>query len=120
MENKIPTYMQRFIKGCNDKGYSFNEVSAMHYCGGSGRTNHKNYFKLQFPGREFLPLTNKCICNHDIEENCYVTNQDKSVILVMGNCCIQRYIKKCTRTCCKCGNPHRNRKDDICKSCRTK
>jgi len=69
-----------------------------------------NYFHL-FWGKEYeLPEhTNKCVCNHSIEENCYITNGNKEGVLILGNCCIKKFIPKSGRTCEICDEPHRNR-----------
>lgn len=86
-----------------------------HYCGGnSGR--HLNYFKLCFPLKKLPTWTNKCICGHDISENCYITDDDE--ILVLGNCCIKKFVPKSTRTCEICKEPHKNRIVNKCNSCR--
>jgi hypothetical protein len=36
----------------------------------------------------------------------------------LGNSCIKRFIKKSGRTCETCGEPHKNRKVNMCNKCR--
>ena len=62
----------------------------------------------------------KCICQHSIKENCYITNKDNTCILVLGNCCIKHFLPegKSRRTCEDCGNIHRNRVVNRCNNCR--
>ena len=38
-------------------------------------------------------------------------------IIVLGNCCIKKFIPSSGRTCEECDEPHRNRKHNICNSC---
>ena len=89
------------------------------YAGGDeGR--HRNYFEIFKQDKEVEkpPGAGKCCCGHDIVENCYVWNEKTKKIEVLGNCCIKKYLNKSGRTCSKCGEPHRNRKDNFCNKCR--
>ena len=61
----------------------------------------------------------KCICGQTIKYNCYIIDEDFSHLLVIGNCCIKKFIPIKTRTCENCGNPHKNRTDNYCNSCRS-
>lgn len=94
------------------------------YCGGDSGV-HLRYWQLRnmtkkmlnrkewsFPNHEAY-----CVCGHRIEKNCYITN--KKQILVIGNCCIKRFIKAKQRTCEVCGNGHRNKKFNLCDGCWT-
>ena len=80
----------------------------------------KNYFFLQnfYKGDTFPATTNKCICEHKIIGNCYITNGER--LLVLGNCCIKKFVPDSGRTCDKCGNKHKNRKINRCNTCREK
>jgi hypothetical protein len=110
-----------FIKGLKKYNLSYEDIknSKWKYCGGdTGR--HKNYFKICFPTDSFtfnIGHENHCICGHLIVENCYITN-DELEILVLGNCCIKKFVPMSTRTCEICKLPHKNRKDNKCKDCR--
>jgi len=110
-ENKIS---DKFKKGLIEYGLSFEEIKEWKYCGGN-KGRHANYFKIAVPNEQFPPKENKCVCGHDIIENCYITKDNE--ILVLGNCCIKRFIPKSGRTCEICGNSHRNRKHNICNNC---
>ena len=51
-----------------------------------------------------------------IKRNCYI-EKDNDVI-VIGNCCIKRFMKKSGRTCSVCEAPHRNIKTNYCNRCK--
>ena len=87
------------------------------YCG--GETGHRQkYFHLCQPGREHPEHEVECACGHEIEENCYITNGE--TIIVLGNVCINRFLPEnlAGRSCSDCGRRHKNRKVDLCNSCR--
>jgi len=107
----------RFIKGLREYNITSKEIKdgEWSYCGGdTGR--HLNYFKLCKKNTEHPSYTDKCVCGHQITENCFITNGAR--IIVLGNCCIKRFIPKSTRTCEECGEPHRNRIVNRCNECR--
>jgi hypothetical protein len=91
-----------------------------HYCYAGGRTgSHRSYVKTQKIAEDSLPPpTDRCVCKHTIRENCFLKHKPTGQLIVVGNCCIKRYVPSCGRTCEKCGNPHKNRKDNLCKRCR--
>jgi hypothetical protein len=106
---------EKFIKGLKDYNLSMDQMDNWSYCGGNcGR--HKNYFKLTCPNDDIPELVCKCVCGHNIVENCYIT--DGESIMILGNCCIKKFIKNSGRTCEECKNPHKNRKDNRCNDCR--
>lgn len=108
---------EKFIKGLKDYQLSMEQMDNWSYCGGNtGR--HKNYFKLACPDDDIPELVDKCVCGHRIVENCYITDGEN--ILILGNCCIKKFIKNCGRTCEECKKPHKNRKDNRCNDCRDK
>ena len=107
----------KFIKGLENYGLTYGEIknSNWKYCGGRiGR--HLNYFKLCCKNDDLPDKVNECVCGHRIEENCYITDGEQ--ILVLGNCCIKKFIPKSSRTCEKCGEPHKNRVVNRCNNCR--
>ena len=109
----------RFIQGLDEIGVSSEAVSHFKYCGGD-TGSHLNYWRLCF-GREELPEnTTVCICGHKIVKNCYITGTigDEEMIIIVGSCCIKRFIPKYRRTCEKCEREHRNTKNNLCKNCR--
>ena len=65
---------------------------------------------------EFPEHQERCVCGHKIKENCYITKDDS--LLVLGNCCIKKFLPNSGRTCENCDKPHRNRKVNRCNSCR--
>ena len=107
----------RFIEGLKKYDLTIDDIqnNDYRYVGGdTGR--HLNYWKMKINTK--LPNhENRCVCNKKIKENCYIRDKYGD-ILVLGNCCIKKFIKKSTRTCDKCGEPHRNRIVDRCKKCR--
>jgi hypothetical protein len=119
MASKKPSIelTKKFIKGLETYGLSYEEIknSNWKYCGGNeGR--HLNYYRICYVDKELLEHTDKCVCGHHIEENCYIT--DGSRFLILGNCCIRKFIEKSSRTCEMCERPHKNRKVNFCNDCR--
>ena len=108
---------ERFIKGLQNYNISFDEIKAgkFRYCGGN-MNRHLNYYNLLYPDKDLPPLEDNCICGHHINENCYIT--DGKQTLVLGNCCIKKFIPKSSRTCEICGDSHRNRVVNKCNECR--
>jgi hypothetical protein len=119
MSVKTPTneLTERFINGLKDYNLSYEEIIKQNwkYCGGN-YGSHFNYFKL-FWGDDDLPRNEEfCVCGHAIKNNCYITNGEE--ILVLGNCCIKKFIPNSSRTCEICGEPHKNRVVNRCYTCR--
>lgn len=106
----------RLIEGLKEYNLTLDEIMNWKYCGGSEGVHHK-YFKLCFPKGNLPELKTECICHHAIKINCYITNGDKH-ILILGNCCIKKFIPKCSRTCELCQQPHQRRKENICYECK--
>jgi len=120
MASKIPSLelTENFIKGLKNYNLTYEEIikNNWKYCGGrTGR--HLKYFKLCCKDDDLPEQKNECVCGHHIEENCYITDGEQ--ILVLGNCCIKKFIPKSSRTCEDCGNPHKNRNVNKCNKCRT-
>jgi len=108
---------ERFMKGLSNYGLSYETIkkSGWKYCGGnSGR--HLKYFKLSCPNDDLPEQADECVCGHHIEENCYIT--DGIEILILGNCCIKKFVPKSSRTCEICEKPHKNRIVNRCAECR--
>ncbi len=112
---------EKFLKGLAEYGLSYDDIknSGWKYCGGN-MNRHKKYFELCFPTMVLSDITHEdyCICGHDIVENCFITDSTETEILVLGNCCIKKFVPMCTRTCEICKSPHKNRKDNKCTTCR--
>ncbi len=116
-QNVPSAFLQRFIDGLAKEGVLYEEVvnGTWRYCGGTeGR--HLNYYMMNNPNRGTPELVDKCVCGQKIRENCYITNGERIVIL--GNCCIKKFVKHHTRTCEICNKPHKNRTVNKCNDCR--
>lgn len=128
---RLNPYLVRFRKNlkklCGDD-------NLWHYKYYGGRDNndcgkqHLTYWEqCHLPNEVFPPIENECLCEHWINENCFIkyigaNPEGLNKILVIGNCCIKKYLPKELqgKTCNRCGLPHRNRKDNFCKECRKK
>ena len=111
-------FLKRFQNGLMQKyNMTIEDLEAYKYCGGT-KGSHKNYWKIQYGDTPLPDRENKCVCGHHIVENCYITNGKE--LLVLGNCCIKKFVPKSTRTCEKCGEPHKNTTVNSCNACRPK
>jgi hypothetical protein len=110
---------KKFIEGLKNYNLTYNDIlnNNFYYCGGDNNS-HLNYFKLIYNDKKLPEKKEKCICGHEIRDNCYIT--DGNIILILGNCCIKKFLPKdkSGRTCEKCGKPHKNRKYNICNDCK--
>ena len=109
--------MSDFLRGLREYNMTLEDIekSDWKYCGGN-RGHHLNYWRTCHGNMSLPPHETHCVCNHKITENCYIT--DGKDILVLGMCCIKKFIPKSTRTCEKCGKPHKNRVVNRCNECR--
>jgi len=112
----------------NDYGLGVNEfINNFKYCGGDTGSHFRYWTIAKKKNEQRPPHKNYCICDHYIQENCYVVDKrdrdrEQRKIVVIGNCCIKRFLPRDSqgRTCEICEKPHRNRKDNLCKDCRKK
>ena len=115
------------------KGLTIDDLNNFRYAGGDGgrkggllaNSRHLKYFRMcrgtPDGGLEDLPdhLQHCDICDHTIVENCYLASKETNAItLVVGNCCIKRFVADAGRTCDTCGEPHRNQVANRCNTCR--
>ena len=110
---------KQFIDGLEEYNITIAQLqSNFKYCGGDSNS-HRNYYLLYCKNNDLPKPENtiSCICGHRIVENCYIT--DGTQILVLGNCCIKKFIPKSSRTCEKCGDSHKNRIVNKCNKCRS-
>ncbi len=117
----------RLAEGLKNYDLTIEEVQngQWFYCGGD-HDDHLNYWKMrnntkQLMGKKewsFPPHESHCACGHFIKNNCYITNKKK--ILVVGNCCIKRFLLKKSRVCEVCTADHKNRKYNLCDECKPK
>lgn len=108
---------KKFLEGLKKYNLTYDDIikSGWKYCGGdTGR--HYNYYKICRKDADLPGHKDNCVCGHYIEENCYITNGER--ILVLGNCCIKKFVPKHSRTCEECGVTHRNRKVNRCNACK--
>jgi len=113
--------IDRFTKGLLEYNLTLDEIitSGWKYCGGdTGR--HAKYFKISCPNDIRPEHVNNCVCGHPIKRNCYITNAEETDIIILGSCCIKKFIpkEKSGRTCKNCGMSHKNRKYDLCNNCK--
>ena len=112
---------EKFIKGLEKYNLTREDIDKQNfkYCGGN-KGSHLNYFESFFKKRlKWSPAnTDHCICGHRISENCYIINNSEEILLILGNCCIKKFVPKSTRTCEKCECPHKNRVVNRCNKCR--
>jgi len=107
------------MNGLKSYNLTYDEVKKWKYMGGNRTPRHRHWWTLSCPDEPFPEPVSECVCGHKIVENCYITNEKETEILILGNCCINRFIPKCSRTCSKCGSPHKNRTTTECNNCRT-
>lgn len=117
---------KKFLKGLREKyGLTANDLVEQEYkyAGGTADANNPQHFRYwemilqQRPNLKKPLYQHKCICDHEIMNNCYIINKYDN-ILVLGNCCIKKFIEKSMRTCGWCGEEHRNRKYNLCNKCK--
>lgn len=121
--NKTPEkenrYHRKFMEKLIANSKTKNPLQEWKYVGGnSGR--HARWYQNLYPDCSCPPSKNVCICSHPIIENCYIQNIHTDSILIVGNCCIKRFLplENQGRSCPKCKEPHRNRNDPWCDDCR--
>lgn len=44
----------------------------------------------------------KCCCNHPIKQNCYLYNEEENKFVILGNCCIKKYVGGLNCYCINC------------------
>ena len=109
-------HLQNLINNLEYYGITFDEFKANFKYAGGDTDRHNRYFILCYKEGDRPDYCNYCLCDHYIKENCYIT--DGKQFIVLGNCCIKRFLPKCTRTCEDCGKPHRNRTVNKCSECK--
>jgi hypothetical protein len=117
-------YIRKISTNLQKLDLSFEDFQNSIYCGGD-HDEHLNYWNQYWTTKKIydkkLPEHNeKCLCEHPIEKNCYVHNRETDQIIVLGNCCIKRFVTKSKRTCDRCGDNHRNTKLNFCNTCHPK
>ena len=107
---------QKFIKGLAAYGLTYDDVKQNWKYAGGDTGHHSNYYYMAFSHLQQPEHTDRCVCDHVMQENCYTT--DGTDMIAVGNCCIKKFVNQSGRTCDKCGEPHKNRKVNRCNLCR--
>ena len=108
---------QAFINGLKEMDLDYLDVKENWKYYGGNKGSHLNYYRL-ITNDPLPEQFHKCVCNHTIKENCYITNPEETELIIIGNCCIKKFIDKKGRTCSNCKAPHKKRKDNLCTDCR--
>ena len=104
---------KRFKEGLKKYNLTTNEIENSDY-----RQVIKEF--LIKSNKEVPPFTDRCVCGHKIEQQCYIHSKKNNNTLVLGNCCVKKFIPKERRgkTCDDCGKHHKNKKVNKCNDCR--
>ena len=110
------TSVQDFINGLVAAGGTPN-LDDYVYAGGE-EGEHADYFHKRYCGTRRHPShVEACVCGHKIQPNFYIEHKATGRLYSTGSYCIRRY-HGILRTCTFCGTIHKNRKDNLCKTCR--
>ena len=96
--------------GCTD-------LETLRYVGGD-YSEHARYFDIACPGMDRPPHASACVCRVRIKNNAYLRQGADGPLFVVGSCCVKKFVARSGRTCEDCGEPHRNRKVNLCTACR--
>ena len=119
----IPSKLERFKTGLEQYGLDFEEVKKWKYCGYYTATG---YWERAFPNKPRPQLEldeHQCPCGQWLQNIPLITDSfdyDKARFLPIGECCLKAFVIKHSQTCMSCGEFHKSRLDNFCKSCRTK
>ena len=119
LEYSKNAYFRNFCDGLDSLGLTYAEVKRDYKYSGGTKGRHKNYFDLCFPTETRPRRRRHCLCNHPIDENCYLSKDfDIDTLIIVGNCCIKKFIDKSSRTCTHCEAPHKNSSLNYCNDCK--
>jgi len=116
-------FMTRVRTQLAENGLTPETLNEYKYAGGDGANGgnlrHLHYYELARPGEDFPEHVDHCeICDHFIVENCYLEHKERGAIeLVVGNCCIKRFVEDSGRTCRNCGAEHRSHPQPLQRVC---
>ena len=112
-------YFRNFCDNLEALGLTYAEVKRDYKYSGGSKGRHRNYFDMCFPMYSLPNKKRNCLCDHPIEENCYLSKDfDYDTLLIVGNCCITKFIDHSSRTCLNCSAPHKNRLLNYCNDCK--
>jgi hypothetical protein len=117
MTEKILT---KFKNGLAIYGLDIDDVVNNWKYAGGDEGRHLNYWHLLQKKHPFLmpAKQQQCICSTHIKEQCFIANPDFTQLLVVGNCCIKKFLKDSGRTCEHCKKAHKNRLYNRCNDCK--
>lgn len=108
---------KKFIDGAGKLGITPEELITEYKYAGGNWNQHEKYYIDHYSYLYRPQDTSYCLCDTEIKHNAYISNGKR--IVVAGSCCIKRFLPTgMSRTCELCGGVHKNRKDNICNSCR--
>ena len=93
---------RKFIQGLEAHGLTYEEVKQNWKYAGGNMGRHLNYYNLCYSHLQPPALTDRCVCEHLIKENCYAT--DGKDFLVIGNCCIKKFLAQKTEPATNAGS----------------
>ena len=106
----------RFIDGLKQYGMTEEDIKNWRWCGGTGNISDIKYWKMCFPNATPPDTEKHCICGQKIIIQNWITyNQE---FIVIGSECRNKFLDHKGKSCNRCKEPHRNRKDNYCTSCR--
>lgn len=120
------SFQKKFLNGLKNKyNLTMEDIANQDYkyIGGTPDEHNPQHYNqwlniiAQKPHLNMPLAEQECTCGHKIKNNCFIMNKYDNII-VLGNCCIKRFIPKSGRTCGWCGNPHKNRKFNLCNTCK--
>lgn len=120
---------KRFIHGLSEYGLTAEEVRdkwwncGHQYAPSADNSTIKNamglrYFYEWFDKTRHDPPehADNCICGESIMHNFWITNGTE--VLIIGSECINKFCYRSGKSCSICKEPHLNRLDNICNTCR--
>lgn len=115
-------YNQKFVENMKNIHNYEPEDFKNFICIGSSET----HTKIPYCWRQDViipPFTDECVCTKKIKENCWIMNKENGEVLVIGNRCVKRFLKKENRKlkrCMGCGDPCLKRTSEFCDICEEK
>lgn len=112
--------IERFYDSMERLGISREQLETQWKYAGGDQGRHLRYFHLAHGEAIPPPTEYECKCGQRIIRNCYITDADNTRFVVVGSCCIKRFMtpESQGRTCERCGHSHKNIKVNRCNDCR--
>lgn len=116
LKNKGNMHNRLFVENMKELGYEPKDYKDF-ICIGSSKT-HPDIPICINP--QLPELTNYCVCEKEIVENCWIYHIPTEKVVTIGNHCVKRFFPKDSRKgkrCDICLALHQNRKENICNNC---